>query len=153
MTDVGMSDVAATPAAPASVPLEQMSPEQAQEAIRARIHDKDFGAKLLAKDPAATAEWTGLHRVGFLAPQQPASVEDSANQQAARNAEGWNQYVGWLRQQWNLTPENEAEVRAGVIREQDYKWAQEEKARLIKDRGFYRRLMDGDRAAKESWAE
>jgi len=140
------------PAAPV-IPIEKMTVDQAREAIRGKIHDKDFGAKLLSGDAAARQEWTGLHQRGFPRPEQVTSTDDVNNQQAARNAEGWNQYVGWMRQQWKLTPEQEAEIRGGVIREQDYVWAKEEKARLIRDRGFYEKLMNGDRGAREAWGK
>jgi hypothetical protein len=141
---------AAMPAEPA-IPIEKMTVDQARETIQKKIHDADFGSKLLAGDAAARAEWEGLHKRGFPTPTQVSSTEDVNNQQAARNAEGWNQYIGWMRQQWKLTPEQEAEIRGGVIREQDHNWAKEEKARLIKDRGFYEKLMNGDRGARESW--
>jgi|SRR5215471_1703081 len=151
MTMTESANATPAPAEPASVPIETMSPEQARENIRAKIHDPEFGKKLLAKDPAATAEWQGLHRVGWPAQRAISSTEDVNNQQAARNAEGWDQYLSWLRTQWAVTPENEAEIRGGVIRQEWRDWAQERKALLIKDKGFYRRLMDGDRAAKEEW--
>ncbi len=52
-----------------------------------------------------------------------------------------------LKQQFSLTAEQEAEIRGGVISATAHDWAGEEKERLIKDKGFYRRLLDGDRAA------
>jgi hypothetical protein len=38
-----------------------------------------------------------------------------------------------------------------VVDEKSHQWAREEKDRLIKDRSFYRRLLDGDREANRQW--
>jgi len=163
MTDATTTPAAPAPAAPVwpargapmpaepAIPIEKMSADQARETIQKKIHDADFGKKLLAGDAAARAEWEGLHKRGFPAPEQIASTDDVNNQAAARNAEGWNQYVGWLRTQWRLTEDQEKEVRGGLIRQEYFDWARDEKARLIRDRGFYEKLMNGDRGAREAW--
>jgi hypothetical protein len=73
------------------------------------------------------------------------------SQEAQRNAEQWNVYMAGVHQQFTPTPEQEAEIYSGMIDERVHAWAKEEKDRLIKDRGFYRRLMEHDRAAKKDW--
>jgi hypothetical protein len=50
-----------------------------------------------------------------------------------------------------VTPEQEAEMRGGVVREEFRNWALEQRDLLVKDKAFYRRLLDGDMAAKEKW--
>ena len=129
----------------------QLSPEAAREQIASRISDKEFGKRLLAKEPAAFAEWSALHKAAYPSAQQIASAEDVNSQAAARNEEQWNTYFGWLKQRFALTPENEAEIRGGVIRSEIHQWAREEKDRLIHDKGWYKRLLDGDRQASADW--
>jgi hypothetical protein len=156
MTDtVGMSAVTAAPVAPAApvpVPIEQMSREQALAKIDTLKGDKEFYNKLQKHEPDAHQRRAGLHKQAFPAPTAITSTEDVNNQEAARNAEGWNQYVSWLRQQWAVTPEQEAEIRNGVIRQEFYDWAKAKKDQMVRDRGFYRKLQDGDTAAREQWA-
>jgi hypothetical protein len=63
----------------------------------------------------------------------------------------WSTYLQSIKQQVNLTADQEAEIRGGVIREDLHRWAMEEKDRLIKDKGFRTRLLDGGRAESRSW--
>src|SRR5271154_2303165 len=163
---VGASDVLTSIAAPAAAPAPAYLPigfpktpdafhapeaVAARAAIEERKADLAFGKKLLAKDPAASAEWTGLHKAAYPSPQQIASVEDVNSQAAARAAEQFNKYFGWLKQQFSLTPENEAEIRGGVIRADLHEWARNEKDRMIADRGWRKQFFDGDRKAREVW--
>jgi hypothetical protein len=78
---------------------------------------------------------------------QVASVEDVKSQEAQRNAEQWNGYIAAVKQQFPLTAEQEAEIRGGVVDERVRQWAEEEKQRMLKDRGFRTKYFDGDRAA------
>jgi hypothetical protein len=156
---VGASELQSggSPAAPAPSPPHSNVPLE-PEAARARIEvlkgDKDFFGRLSSSDQAvkqaALQEWTALHQAGFPAPA-PVDAAAYGVQVAARSAQQWNEYMGWLKQRIALTPEMEAEVRNGVVREETWRWAREEKDRLVKDRAFYRRLMDGDRKATEDW--
>jgi hypothetical protein len=162
---IGVTDLLNAPAAPAAKPVYMPegfpvtppsfnSPEAlaARETIETRKADREFGKKLLAKDPAATAEWVGLHKAGYPAPQQVASAEDVNAQEAARSAEQWNKFFGWMRQSFNLTPEMEAELQGGVIRADLHQLAKEEKDRMIADRDWRKRYFDGDRKAREEWS-
>lgn len=124
----------------------------ARETIEARKADREFGKKLLAKDPAATAEWAGLHKAGYPAPQQIASAEDVSAQEAARSAEQWNKFFGWMRQSFNLTPDMEVELQRGVIRADLHQLAKEEKDRMVADAAWRKRFFDGDRKAREEWS-
>jgi len=156
-----MTDTLATASAPATAPTaasavpaaDVAAIESARATIKMRIEDKEFRTKLLAQDPAARAEWDNLHKSGYPAPPQITSTEDVKSQAETRNAESWNSYVSWLKQSWAMTPENEAEIRGGVVRADIHEWAQEERDRLVKDRAFYRRLLDGDREAKTQWGK
>ena len=38
-----------------------------------------------------------------------------------------------------------------MVDEKSHQWARQKKDRLIKDRSFYRRLLDGDREANRQW--
>jgi hypothetical protein len=123
-------------------------------AARARIEelkaDTDWVKRWAAGGEAEKREFADLHRAGFPSPA-PVDVASQNAHAVARSAEQWNSYVGWLKQRIALTPEMEAEVRNGVVREETWRWARDEKDRLVKDRAFYRRLMDGDRKATEDW--
>ena len=165
MTDAPAPAAAPSPApAPAPAPSSQPvgmpvtpaafdAPEAvaARTEIKARINDKEFYTKLKAQDPAAHAEWSRLHAAGYPPPQQIASVEDVNSQAAARNEEQWNSYFAALQGRFPLTEENRAELRAGVIRADLHAWARDEKDRLIKDRGFRTKVLDGDRDANRQW--
>lgn len=48
-------------------------------------------------------------------------------------------------------PEQEAEIRGGVVRADIHDWARGKKDRLIMDRDFRRHLLDGDREAGAKW--
>src|SRR5271168_842792 len=98
---VGTSDVlnAPAPAAPAAPKFQPVGFPQAPAAfhepaavearkqIEARKSDREFGKRLLANEPAASAEWTGLHKTGFPAVTQITSAEDVNSQAAAMSAE------------------------------------------------------------------
>lgn len=128
----------------------------AREEIKTKIGDKEFYKTLVAErergvtGPASQA-WAELHKRGW--PSQPsiASQADVDNQAKSRNAEHWNSYIGALKQRFDITPEQEAEIRGGVIRADLHAWAREEKDRLIKDRGFRTKLLDGSRAENHQW--
>jgi hypothetical protein len=129
-----------------------MSQEQALAAIEARKGDKEFYNRLQKQDPAAHQEWRGLHARAFPAPTQITKDQDVLNQEAARREQGWSEYLAMVKQDISLSPEQEATVRAGEIDEALYQRALQDKARLVKDRAWYRRLMDGDVQARQQWA-
>jgi len=139
------------PAAPAPVPLEKMTESQAREAIRGKIHDKEFGAKLLAGDAAARAEWEGLHKRGFASKREVETVEDANDQAAARREQGWNEYLGWQKQLYGLNEEQLTEIRRGICTPEVRAWALEEKARLLRDTAWHQRFRAGERAALNQW--
>jgi hypothetical protein len=150
MTDIAPAAAASAQAAPS--PVEQMTVEQARATIEARKGDRDFYNRLQKQDPSAHAEWTGLHKRAFPAPATITLTQDVNNQAAARREQGWSDYLAMVRQDISLTPEQEASVRAGEVDEQLYKRAQEDKERLIRDRAWYQRLVNGDREARHQWA-
>jgi hypothetical protein len=161
---VAASDLSSAPAAPAAPPsfmptgLPVIPPSfDAPEAVaaRAKIEElkssKQFGKKLLSKDPASFAEWTGLHKTGFPSPLQIVTTEDVALQAAARNNEQFNKYIGWMKQLFPLTPDQENEIKGGVIRADLHQEAKEIKDRLIRDAAFRRKLLDGDIESNKKW--
>jgi hypothetical protein len=87
----------------------------------------------------------------YSAPVQVASVDDVNAQAAARSEEIWNGYIGALKQRFPLTSEQEAEIRSGVISAEAHAFAREEKDRLLKDRSFGRKVLDGDPEANKKW--
>jgi hypothetical protein len=123
----------------------------ARAEIKTKIADPEFYKTLKAeKDrgvtgPASQA-WAELHAKGW-----PAPVADASAQAVARAEQQWNAFVA--AQPWPVTPEQEAELRAGVVREDIHKIALQRKDAMVKDKAFYRRLLDGDRAAKEEWGK
>ena len=52
---------------------------------------------------------------------------------------------------FSMTDAQIAEIKSGVVNETAYAWAREEKDRLIKDRSFRTKLLDGDRQANRDW--
>jgi hypothetical protein len=142
-----------TPAGMPTAPAAFDAPEAqaARDQIQAKLGDKEFFAKIKAQDPAAHAEWSRLHKIGYPAPQAVATPEDVAQQQAARNEQMWNGYFSNLAQRFPLSEEQKAELRAGIIREDLHRYAREEKDRLIKDRAFRTALLDGSRAENLQW--
>jgi hypothetical protein len=128
----------------------------AREEIKSRIGDRDFYKALIAErergnyGPASQA-WAELHKRGYPAATAITSAEDVAKQQDGRAAEQWNSYISALKQRFPLSPNQEAELREGVINEDLHRWASEEKARVTRDKAFYRRLLDGDRGAAQQW--
>lgn len=127
------------------------------EAVQARAQidtlkgDKEFYAKLQQKDPAAHRLWSDLHKSGFPAPAEIRSQADVESQASARNAEFWNNHIAALRAQFPLTPNQEAEIRSGIVDAAAHRWATEEKQRLISDRAWRTRYFDGDRQARLDW--
>jgi hypothetical protein len=128
----------------------------AREEIKAKIGDKEFYKSLISERERGVAGpasqlWDRLHKAGHPSPTGVTSQADVNVQANARNAEMWDGYIAALKQRSALTAEQEAEIRSGVVHESAYAWAREEKDRLIKDRGWYRRLLDGDRQANRDW--
>jgi hypothetical protein len=158
---------AAPPPAPSYRPIgfpEAPAAFDAPEAVAARaeikekIQSKEFYKSLIAERERgvtgpASQLWASLHAQGYPAPRQVASTEDVAAQQDARTNEQWNKYFAWINESFQLTPENIAELKAGVVRADVWEWAKAEKQRLIADRGWRRRFFEeGDRTAKEQWS-
>ena len=142
------------PVAPAAFDAPEAAAARAE--IKDKIADKEFYKSLIAErgsgvtGPASLA-WAELHKRGY--PSAPAitSQADVDSQAANRNAELWNAHLADLRSRFPLTEAQELEIRAGVVDERVHRAAVEEKDRLIKDRAFYRRLLDGDREANRQW--
>jgi hypothetical protein len=88
----------------------------------------------------------------YPAPVQVASVEDVKSQEAQRNAEQWNGYIAAVRAQFPLTAEQEQEIRSGVVDERVRQWAEEEKQRMIKDRGFRTKYSTAIAPRPRIWA-
>ena len=154
------SPAPATPAPGASDVLggggiANLSVENARAAIRERINDKAFYERMRSSDPAvsgpARAEWAGLHAQGFPS-RPPLTAADVGVQEAARSEEQWNSFFAAVRQQFAISDDQMAEVRAGVISPELYRWAREEKDRLIKDASFRKELLvDQKVSAKQRW--
>jgi hypothetical protein len=157
----GAAPAAALSWQPAGMPVTP-SAFDAPEAISARTEidvlkaDKSFYKSLLEEKERgvsgpANKKWADLHQKGWPSPTGIASQNDLNAQVVARTEEQWNSFFAGLKAQWPVTPAMEAEMRAGIVREEYRNWALEQRALLVKDRGFYRRLLDGDMAAKEKW--
>ena len=160
----GTAAAAAMPAPkflPSGVPLPSAAfdaPEavQARAMIKEKIEDKEFYKSMIAErergefGPACQL-WGELHRKGHPSGPAIASQADVDDQASNRNNEMMNAHIANLKTKFSMTPEQEAEIRGGVVDERAYRWAQEEKQLLIKDKVFYRRLLDGDRAANRDW--
>jgi len=128
----------------------------ARAEIKSKISDKEFYKALVAErergitGPASQA-WSGLHAKGYPAATAVTSQADVDNQAAGRNAQAWDGYIQALKQRTDLSEAQIAEIRSGVVNETAYAWAREEKDRLIKDRSFRTKLLDGDRQANRDW--
>ena len=146
---------------PAGVPLPSAAfdaPEavQARAMIKEKIEDKEFYKSMIAErergefGPACQL-WGELHRKGHPSGPAIASQADVDDQASNRNNEMMNAHIANLKTKFSITDAEEAEIRGGTVDERAYRWAQEEKQLLIKDKAFYRRLLDGDRAANRDW--
>jgi hypothetical protein len=163
------SDLLNSGAAPAAAPSWQpagmpVTPSafDAPEAVRARAEietlkaDKTFYKSLLAEKERgvsgpANQKWADLHQKGWPLPTGIASQNDANAEALARNEKEWSTFISALGTQWQITPEQEAELRAGVVREDIRNLALQQRDLMVKDKAFYRRLLDGDMAAKEKW--
>jgi hypothetical protein len=128
----------------------------ARAEIESLKSDKEFFAALKAEGERgvsgpAKQRWASLHAAGFPSPVAIASQSDVDGQAANRSAELWNAHIADLKTRFPLTAEQEAEIRGGVVDERAYAWAVEQKGLLIKDKSFYRKILDGDRAANRDW--
>ncbi len=99
----------------------------------------------------ASQQWAGLHKTGYPSAPAIASQADIDGQAAARHVEWMNMHIADLKTRCPLTEQQELEIRSGIVDEASHRWAREEKERLIKDKSFYRRLLDGDRTANKEW--
>lgn len=165
-TDLLNTSSAPPPAAPKFMPVGfPVAPpafnEAAAVAARAEIEtlkgDKEFYAAMKAERERgltgpASQKWAALHKSGFPSPTNIASQNDADAQASARTEQEWNSFFAGLRAMWSVTPEQEAEMRAGVIREDIRNLALQQRDLMVKDKTFYRRLLDGDMAAKEKWS-
>jgi hypothetical protein len=140
-----------TPAAPLITPAMPMSVTEARAAIQERINDTAFYAKLKSQDPAAHQEWARLHKIAHPVPTEFRTAADVDSQVAARQARFWDEHIASLKAQFPLTPAQEQEIRGGVIAKSVQEWAKGEKAMLLKDRAWYQKFKNGDRAAKLQW--
>jgi hypothetical protein len=158
---------AAPPAAPAWRPegmpvtpaaFNEPAAINARAEIKAKIGDRTFYETLKAErerglsGPASQA-WANLHSIGW--PMAPGvSSQDDVNAQAsARNEKGWSTFVAALGTQWQITPEQIAELRAGVVREDIRNIALQRRDAMLTDAAWRRRFFDGDRMAKEEWGK
>jgi hypothetical protein len=134
----------------------------ASEAVSARAEidslkgDRDFYQALKAEKERgisgpASQRWQGLHAKGYPASTQVGSQADVDSQASARVEKEWSSFFSGLGQQWAVTPEQIAEIRGGVVREEIRNYAIQQIELMQKDKTFYRRLLDGDMAAKEKW--
>lgn len=151
MSEAAAAAAAAAPAADTPAPVESLTPEAARAEIEALKGDNSFYKRLVVeKDEASNSRWSALHKQAFPAPA-PLTPEQMPAHEAARIEQDWNNYFSFIGQRFPLNAEQQAEIRNGVVNADLHKWAQEEKGRLIKDRGFYRKLLDGDRQANKDW--
>jgi hypothetical protein len=129
----------------------------ARAEIQTKIGDKEFYKALIAEKerglsgPASQA-WAALHKAGYPSPNAITSPEDAAKQADARNSEQWNSYIGALKQQFPLAANQIAEIKEGIVNSELRQAAVEMKDRLVRDKAFYRRLVDGDVDARTEWA-
>lgn len=132
-----MSDLAAAsdlaPAAPAPAPAPAWMPVGSPEAAAARGRidelkfDKAFYARLQQQDPAARAEWDGLHKTGFSAAEQVTSQADVDSQAAARREQEWSGYFAALSPVASFIADQQEEICGGVTGETSHQEAVAEK--------------------------
>jgi hypothetical protein len=134
------------------LPPEALAARTSIEALKA---DRSFYEKLTSEDlavkQAAHTHWSSLHKTAYPAPEHISSIEDINNQAAARGAERWNSYIASLKAKFDLSPTQEAEIRAGVVNEDVFARAKDQREQMIRDRTFRTKLLDGDRAASKEW--
>jgi hypothetical protein len=123
--------------------------------------DRDFGKLLLTKVDygavappevaAAKARWADLHKKAFPQITEVRSAADVVAQAQQRNAQVWDEYIAGVRQKLDLTADEEAEIRGGVISKDIYQRAVAEKDRCVREKGFLQRLRDNDPDVAHRW--
>ena len=159
MTDTAVAPAGTTDLLNGATPPSSFDAPEAASAraeINAKKSDPEFYKTLKAEKergvsgPASQA-WDALHKTGYPAPTGIASQGDVDAQASARAEKEWGTFFAGLRTMWPITPEQESEMRGGVIREDLHRLALEQRDLMVKDKAFYRRLLDGDQIAKERW--
>jgi hypothetical protein len=132
-----------------------MSMETARQEIKNRIADPDFRTRYLAREENAMREWFDLHRTGYPSPAA-INMENAsaviAGQEEARRSEQTEWKLATYLKIADLPPAAQEEIRRQQpISATEQQWAREELSRLKRDKGFVRKLLDGDRAASSDW--
>lgn len=152
---------AVPPAAPAwqpALPIGYDAPEatSARAEIETLKADKNFYKFLIEEKERgvsgpANQRWSDLHRRGWPAPTAVTSQDDINAQGSARNEKEWSSFIAALGTQWQITPDQISELRLGVIREDLRNLALQQRDLMVRDKTFYRKLLDVNIEAKEKW--
>jgi hypothetical protein len=141
---------------PAALPnAGTMTREQALAQIETLKSDKSFYARLQQKDQAAHSHWSELHKAAY--PSRPAKPEDYGDLAAARHEQEMNEMVAHRRSKWDVTPEQEAELRGTrweggrVIRREDWQRARDAVDAMKMDAAWRAKFFAGDRQAQAEW--
>jgi hypothetical protein len=131
---------------------------QARATVQERIRDASFYKALKAErerglaGPAST-EWQKLHSIGWPSPPAITSQTDVDAQSAGRVEEAWSGFFQAVSQSFgHLSEDNKRELKGGLVAKELHDWAQSERSRMVRDSGFRRRLLEGDRDAGKEWS-
>jgi hypothetical protein len=128
-----------------------LTPDIARQRIGERLANPEFRDRYLKNDQVAAAEMRSLHEALFPAPSVQ-SAEEVSKQMDAREVAFTDQRIAGLLKIADLSPAMQDEIRRQQpIAADEQKFAREEIARLKRDKGFTRKLFDGDREANTAW--
>jgi len=142
-----LMDAGPPAAAPLSVP--EAARADAFDKLQNWRHDGAFLKRLAEDDPGAKRELEDARR----AASTPTSVVINGRPSNAADAAAADQiFYDRLQDQYALTPAQVETVRNRMpATPEQARYFQAEKERLLNDRGFRQRLLDGDRDARNLW--
>jgi len=130
------------------------TPELASERLAALRADPEFKARIDAKDPAAFAENTRLWRIANgmpPEPQPPATPEEIRQQMTERDLAIDDMRLATLEKHVPMNDRERFEHRRGLATRQQVEDAKRRQERMLADRAFGARVLNGDRDAVDEW--
>lgn len=152
-------------------PAPPTTPEAARATLQTRIADKDWGAKLLASDPATRADWENLSKIASgdsesiaaakatAASTTPSDDKPKSMQELAAAAAAETQgrqvtnYINSLREKFEVSPGVEEQLRSGqAVTQAEFDAIKQLRAQRMSDPEWSSRLLKSDpAAARESF--
>jgi hypothetical protein len=152
-------------------PTPPTTPEAARATLQARIADKDWGAKLLASDPATRSDWENLSKIASgdseaiaaakataasatPSDDKPKTMQELAAAAAAEeHGRRVTSYLASVREKFEVSAGVEDELRTGKpVTQAEFDAVKKLRTQRMNDPDWSARLLKGDpEAARESF--